>query len=291
MPKKRVDPLKKKQQRQKVFVIVGGILLLGAFAFEAKTLGLLGGKKAAAPPPVAAPAGTPTAPNSLTPPSLPDATGAATPVSATPNESGLADTDPQVGAASGQLASFSVFETKNPFAPQVKTGQGDSTTPPADDHSQPGDTGSSTDTSTGDTPPATAGDAPPPGASVTPTAGGTDDGDGNGTGTTGGTGTTPASGGDGGTTGTGTSTTATDGATVTISVNGHPEKVGRDGTFPADSPVFRLASFSKGKAEIGIVGGSYQSGDGTLTLVKGKAVTLMNTSDDKRYKLVLLATP
>jgi len=285
MPKKRVDPMKKKQQRQKVFVIVGGILLLGAFAFEAKSLGLLGGKKAAAPPPVAAPAGTPTTPNSLTPPGLPGATGAPTPVSATPGESGLADTDPQLGAASGQLASFSVFETKNPFAPQVKTGQGGSTSPPSDDHAQPGDTGSGTGKTSGDTPPATAGDVPPPGASVTPAGGDAGDGTGN----TGGTGTTPAGGGDGGTTG--TSTTATDGATVTISVNGHPEKVGRDGTFPADSPVFRLVSFDKGKAEVGIVGGSYQSGDATLTLVKGKAVTLMNTSDDKRYKLVLLATP
>lgn len=281
MPRKRVDLQKQKQQRQKVFVIIGGVVLLLAFAFEAKTLGLLGGKKAAEAPPVAAPAGTPTTPNSLTPPSLPDTTGTPSPVSTSTGDSGLADTDPQVSASSGQLASFTVFETKNPFVPQVDTGDGSSSTPAAGDADHPTDT-------TGDTPPATSGDVPPPGTSVTPTGGGTDAGGTAGTGDTGGTGTTPASGGTTGTTTTGTSTST---ATVTISVNGHTEKVGRDGTFPADSPVFRLVSFSKGKAEIGIVGGSYQTGTATLTLEQGKTVTLMNTSDDKRYKLVLLATP
>jgi hypothetical protein len=55
--------------------------------------------------------------------------------------------------------------------------------------------------------------------------------------------------------------------------------------------VFRLSSWSKGTAQIAIVGGSYATGDATLTLEVGVPVTLENTTDGKRYKLVLLSTP
>jgi hypothetical protein len=260
--KKKVDPLKAKQQKQKIFVIAGGVLLVLVFAYEAKTLGLIGGKKAAAPA-VTAPASTSTAPNSLTPPAIPDA-GTAAPASASPSPSsgGLADTDAPVASSEGQLVSFGVFETKNPFAPQVHSDPtGGSTTEP------PPATGATP--TPADTPRA---DVPASGGTVTPPSEPP-------------AGTTPAA---------GTTTTPTPTApreTVTISVNGRSERVAKDGTFPSGAPVFRLVSWTSATAEIGIVGGSYQTGGQTLTLERGKAVTLMNTSDGNKYKLVLVATP
>jgi hypothetical protein len=258
---------KKKQQRQKLFVIVGGVLLVVVFAYEAMTLGLIGGKKTLPPPIDTGPSTTvaSTTPNALTPPALP---GTATPAPSTAApSSGLADTDvAPTTAGDGQLVSFGVFESKNPFVPQVHDSTsgaaGSASVVPASGGSS--GTGSSTGTPTGKS----GADVPPAGATVTPST----------------TGTTP--------TNTSTTTTATVPAeVVSISVNGNVSKVGKDGTFPSGSPVFRLVSFAKGTAEIGIVGGSYQSGGATLTLEQGKAVTLMNTSDNKRYKLVLLSTP
>jgi hypothetical protein len=275
--KKKVDPLKAKQQKQKIFVVAGGILLLLVFAFEAKSLGLIGGKQAA-PPPVAAPAGTSTAPNSLTPPAIPGA-GTAAPASA-PSGS-LVDTDAPVSSSEGQLVSFDVFETKNPFAPQVHRDQaGDAAAEPApatDEAPTPADAPRADVPATGGTvtpsaerptgitpstePPAGVAPSTEPPAGVTPA-----------TGTT--TPTTPAAPRD----------------TVTISVNGRSERVAKDGTFPSGAPVFRLVSWTSGTAKIGIVGGSYEDGGETLTLDRGQAVTLMNTSDGKKYKLVLVAT-
>jgi hypothetical protein len=40
-------------------------------------------------------------------------------------------------------------------------------------------------------------------------------------------------------------------------------------------------------AKISIVGGSYSSGAATVTLRENKPVTLMNTADGTRYKLIL----
>ena len=60
--------------------------------------------------------------------------------------------------------------------------------------------------------------------------------------------------------------------------------------FPAAQPVFHLESFTSTTATISIAGGSYQDGSATLTLEKGKAVTLENTVDGTRYKLVYLGS-
>jgi hypothetical protein len=259
--KKKVDPLKAKQQKQKIFVIAGGVLLVLIFAYEAKTLGLIGGKKPAAAA-VTTPTPTSTAPNSLTPPAIPDAGTSATAAAAAPSGD-LADTDAPLSSSEGQLVSFGVFEAKNPFAPQVHSDSsgGSSTEPPPATGADP--------TTPADAPRA---DVPASGGTVTPS-------------TEPPAGTTPA---------TGTTTTTTPTApreTVTIVVNGRSERVAKDGTFPSGAPVFRLVSWTSGTAEIGIVGGSYQTGGQTLTLERGKAVTLMNTSDGKKYKLVLVATP
>ena len=78
--------------------------------------------------------------------------------------------------------------------------------------------------------------------------------------------------------------------TVSLSVNGVVSHVASGGTFPSGAPVFRLASWTKGSAQIAIVGGSYATGTGTMTLHVGEPVTLENQTDGKRYKLELLST-
>jgi hypothetical protein len=79
--------------------------------------------------------------------------------------------------------------------------------------------------------------------------------------------------------------------TVAISVDGVVSHVGSGGTFPTGAPVFRLVSWKGNTAAIGIVGGSYASGEVALTLDAGKPVTLQNTTNGKRYTLELLSTP
>jgi hypothetical protein len=78
--------------------------------------------------------------------------------------------------------------------------------------------------------------------------------------------------------------------TASISVNGAAEAVKLGADFPKADPVFHLVSLTANAAEISIVGGSYASGSNTVTLLKGKPLTLMNTADGTRYELRLLAT-
>ena len=120
---------------------------------------------------------------------------------------------------------------------------------------------------------------------------------------------TQAGGGGGGTTPTPTPTPSSPGATpvggvvpvtptagspsvagsAVISVNGVQETVAAGGEFPKDSPVFRLVKVVGGEARIGIAGGALASGSPTVTLHKGKAVTLVNTADGTRYELKLVS--
>ena len=120
---------------------------------------------------------------------------------------------------------------------------------------------------------------------------------------------TPAGGGGGGTTPTPTPTPSSPSATpaagvvpvtptagspsvagsAVISVNGVQETVAAGGEFPKDSPVFRLVKVVGGEARIGIAGGALASGSPTVTLHKGKAVTLVNTADGTRYELKLVS--
>jgi hypothetical protein len=73
-----------------------------------------------------------------------------------------------------------------------------------------------------------------------------------------------------------------------ISVNGKREGVSVNATFPSDDPVFRLVSVTAKSAKVAIDGGSYASGDATIALKKGQPVTLVNTADGTRYRVVLL---
>jgi hypothetical protein len=72
-----------------------------------------------------------------------------------------------------------------------------------------------------------------------------------------------------------------------IMVNGSPSSVAVGSSFPASSPVFTLVSLTRSAAKIGIAGGSYENGAATVTLARGKTITLMNTADGTRYVLRL----
>jgi hypothetical protein len=250
--KKRIDPVKQREKRAKIAAGVGAVLLLLVAAFEVPKIMKMMHPKPVVPPPtnVAAPDG-----------SVPAST---TPTTGETPSGQLADTDVPPPDATGQLVAFDVFETKDPFRPQVTAS--DTT----GDTSSPTDT-TQTSTTPADTTPA-ATDGGTSGGSTPPTA----------------VPSTPAP-------GTTTSTTPTSTVpvrvTVAISVNGVVAHVSSGGVFPAGAPVFRLVSWTKGAARVGIVGGSYATGDPTLGLTIGKPVTLQNTSDDKQYKLVLLSTP
>jgi hypothetical protein len=74
-----------------------------------------------------------------------------------------------------------------------------------------------------------------------------------------------------------------------ISLNGVMEQISIGGSFPADDPLFTVVSLTKTKAKISISGGSLDSGASTVTLTKGKTLTLQNTVDGARYELVLRA--
>jgi hypothetical protein len=77
--------------------------------------------------------------------------------------------------------------------------------------------------------------------------------------------------------------------TARISVNGSPQTVQVGGSFPSSDPVFKLVSLTRTAGRVGIAGGSLESGAAAVALKKGKALTLLNTADGKRYVLRLLA--
>jgi hypothetical protein len=76
---------------------------------------------------------------------------------------------------------------------------------------------------------------------------------------------------------------------VRISINDAPAatvSVGSD--FPTDNPMFHLLAATSVSAKVTIAGGSYADGRAAVTLRVGKPVTLENTADGTRYKLVLV---
>ncbi len=75
-----------------------------------------------------------------------------------------------------------------------------------------------------------------------------------------------------------------------ISMNGKRGGVGVKQEFPARAPLFHLLSLTRKTAKISVVGGSLAGGGQTLTLRRGKPLTLVNTADGTRFRLVLLKT-
>ena len=109
------------------------------------------------------------------------------------------------------------------------------------------------------------------------------------------------SGGSGSSSGGGTSSSGGGGSasaptpgTAVISVNGQLYTVAVGSDFPEASssdpsivPLFHLISVTAHTAKISIGGGSYANGAPAVTLRENRAVTLMNTADGTRYKLIL----
>lgn len=78
-----------------------------------------------------------------------------------------------------------------------------------------------------------------------------------------------------------------------ITVNGGPPQkivVGQDFPLPPFDPLFHLAAVTRKAAKISIAGGSLSDGKATVTLRKGRPLTLMNTADGTQYELRLLWT-
>jgi len=251
--KKKVDLVKQREKRVKIAAIIGTVLFLAVAAYEIPSMLAVMNKK---PPPGST---IDNGPSSV----LPNVAGGTTAAPAAVSGQ-LVDTDVPPASGEGQLVSFSVFQTKNPFTPQVSNVEA------------PSDSGSSAspttaekpgaDVSTGTTTTPTDTTAGPPAGTVVPPSE-----------------SPPA-------TTTPTSITPVQ-PTVAISVNNTVSHVATQGTFPTGAPVFRLVSWSKGVAQIGIVGGSYATGDATIALRLGSPVTLENQTDGKRYKIELLSTP
>jgi hypothetical protein len=157
--------------------------------------------------------------------------------------------------ADGQLASFSRFSSKDPFRQQIKegpVGEDDNTNP--DPTSSGG--GSGKKAASGSTSGGSSGSSSEESSS-------------------------------------GSSSASASGSAV-ISVNGTLTTVSAGADFPQPSssdpnavPLFHLVSVRGATAKIAIAGGSYTSGAKTVTLRVNKPVTLMNTADGTRYKLVL----
>jgi hypothetical protein len=249
MSKRAINDAKAKAKKQKMIAIGGFVLLLGLLAFQGPKTLKL--LHPGPPPASSAPAPAPATPVT---PSTPAPTG--TPVSGTPvpgvptgAEGLVVNADLSPVPLEGQLAALTEFTSKDPFKPQA------STTAPVDG------SGVTTPTGTG-----SSGTAPKPGAtgSFTPSPSGP---------------TQPSSPGS-------SQPTPT---IATISVNGVEMAVSVKSDFPTDSPFFRLVSLTSTTAKIGIAGGSLATGTPTVTLKKGKPVTLMNTADGTRYVLVLVA--
>jgi hypothetical protein len=258
MAKKKHDP-KAKAKRQKVIAAVGGVLLLGVLAIQVpRTLKMMhptdqSAQSSSPSTTTSTTSGTP----ALAPPSLDGSTGAtsggsgASPASAAATTAdGISDPAGPLPPDAGQLVSFSQFKSKDPFKQQISTACG-STSSQAPGIVCASDSSGSSTTAKSRTSKMTSGLTSPA---------------------------HPAK-----------KLSFAKATTATISVNGAKSTVSVGKSFPSAAPVFSLVSLTGGSVKIGIVGGSYESGAATVTLTKGKTVTLLNTADGTRYVLRLVA--
>lgn len=104
----KVDARAAKERKQKIFVVVGGLLLLAMMAFQLPKL--LGGASSSA-----SPATETTAEGDVAATPTPASASTQIPVA-------LSDTDGPLAVAPGKLRSFTLFSKKDPFVQQVATG-------------------------------------------------------------------------------------------------------------------------------------------------------------------------
>jgi hypothetical protein len=264
MAKKKAD-LKAKAKRQKIFLAVGGVLLLGLLAFQVpRTMKMLKPQnQSAASSSTTSTTSTTAGSTPLAPPTLdgsatagtssPSATSAA---SSATSADGVSDPSNPLPPNAGQLVSFSKFKSKDPFHQQISDCASASADPAAS--AETGATNCASPSTSGSSKPGSSKQPSTIGISSQPVA-------------------------------QGSTSVPVKVTTATISVNGIPSTVSVDGSFPSGTPVFTLVSLTRSAAKVGIVGGSYENGAATVTLAKGKTVTLMNTADGRRYVLRLLA--
>ncbi len=157
MAKKHVDPLKAKEKKQKIVLAVLGVVFLGLVAFEAPKVM----KRMHPAPPVRPSASTTTTPTPASTPTLaaPSLSGAEPPGGATTASSGSLASAPAPALQDGQLASFSRFASKDPFAQQLSDTKSSSSS---------SSSGSSSGGGAAPTPsaPTVPGSAPAPGSAV-----------------------------------------------------------------------------------------------------------------------------
>jgi hypothetical protein len=79
-------------------------------------------------------------------------------------------------------------------------------------------------------------------------------------------------------------------AAAIIWVNGNRQTVGLKQLFPLKAPAFRLVAIDRKTMQIRVAGGSFTGGHAVITLARGKAVTLVNTTTGVRY-VIRFATP
>jgi hypothetical protein len=240
-----------RERKQKIFVAVGGLVLLLLLAIQLPKL--LGGSEPTA-------SGTTTTATTLDGETT---TGSGTPTTgSTPTSVALTDTDPPLPVGQGQLRSFSAFDRKDPFVQLIKSPS------PSAGTSDSGDGGSGDGGSTG----------------------GGDDGNGGG-GAGGGNGggdgepntDVPSKGFN--------TDAVSSAAVTVISVNGTRQALAAGAAFPAADPVFVLVAENAARktAVIGVVGGAYANGARTTRLKVGKPLVLVNTTTGARYRIVLIA--
>ena len=252
-----------KARRQKQVLAVLGVVLVAVLVIQGpKMLNMMSGSSSTPPTTATATPGTTAQPSSAAPltatlaPGLTIAGLAASP-------SGLADASP--ARTKSQIYSFERFDSKNPFVQQVTT---PTTSPPT---SLP--TPSASAASAGAATPAPAPSAPAPAAKGKISSAAT----------------TPVTASYAGSQPRSVSSVSITTGTALISVNGQSETVAVGQAFPSADPTFKLVSIANGNALIGLVGGTYASGSGTVTLVQGQALTLLDTTDGVRYQLQLNA--
>jgi hypothetical protein len=256
MAKKKFDP-KAKAKRQKVMLAVGSVLLLALLAFQVpRTMKMMKSPTASSSSSpstttTSAAGSTPLAPPSLDGSSTAATSGSGAASTASTSADGVSDPSNPLPPNSGQLVSFSKFKSKDPFHQQISDCGAES--------SASGASGCGSSTTPASSKPAS---TQKPGSSSAPSS------------------LVVTS---------GSKQIAVKAKQATISVNGIAGAVTVGGSFPTSAPVFTLVSLTRTSAKIGIAGGSYENGAATVTLVKGKTVTLMNTADGARYTLRLLS--
>lgn len=252
MAKKGVDPIKAKADKQKKLAIGGAVLLVLVLALEGPKVlkrmhGSSGGQVPAWLAASRAQAGGAAAPGgvALAAPTLAggNPTGATT---STPTGLDAADAAPT--ASVGQLASFSRFASKDPFAAQVPTGTTVAVPPPPTPTVAGPGSGS-----TGAAGGAGAPNVTPPRAPAPTFA---------------------------------SAVIAVNGTLGTVGV-GTDFGVPLGQAAATATPLFHLLSVKAHSAKIAIAGGSYADGSNAITIREGKPTTLKNTADGTQYTLQL----